>query len=114
MLIQRLSIDVKHEDLHLLENILIPGNPSFATRYRWTLKGLRGGTKLESVLIGNRRYTSTEAVDRFLIALNAPKAQPPEISARQRSRQDTAARKKLEAVGVICTNDQRIGAETNC
>ena len=93
-------IDIENEDLHLLETIPIPGNPCFGTRYRWSLKGIRGGVKLETVLIGNRRYCSTESVARFVAALNAPKSQAPEITGNQRARQNTAARKKLEAAGV--------------
>ncbi len=95
-----LSIDIENEDLHLLELVPIPGNPSFGTRYRWTLKGLRGGVKLESVLIGNRRYTSTEAVARFIAALNAPKRRVAEMSSNQRARQDAAAKRKCEAAGI--------------
>jgi len=37
----------------------------YATVYRWALKGARGNI-LESTLIGGIRYTSLEALQRFL------------------------------------------------
>lgn len=39
----------------------------YSTVYRWTTKGARGRL-LESVLIGGLRYTTVEAVGRFLAA----------------------------------------------
>jgi hypothetical protein len=42
----------------------IPGRPSLATVWRWVLHGTRAG-KLESILIGGRRFTSLEAIQRF-------------------------------------------------
>ena len=36
-----------------------------STVYRWTLRGVRGKT-LESTLLGGIRYTSLEALERFL------------------------------------------------
>jgi hypothetical protein len=42
----------------------VPGQPSVPTLWRWVLSGTRAG-KLESVLIGGRRYTSIEAIQRF-------------------------------------------------
>ena len=42
----------------------IPGHPSLATVWRWVLNGTRAG-KLDSILIGGRRFTSAEAVQRF-------------------------------------------------
>ena len=42
----------------------IPGRPSLATVWRWVLSGTRAG-KLDSILIGGRRFTSVEAIQRF-------------------------------------------------
>lgn len=42
----------------------IPGRPSMATVWRWVLKGTRAG-KLESILIGGRRFTSLEKIQMF-------------------------------------------------
>lgn len=42
----------------------IPGRPSQASVWRWVLKGI-GGVKLESILIGGKRFTSEESIQRF-------------------------------------------------
>ncbi len=39
-------------------------HPHVSTIYRWRLRGIRG-VKLETFLIGGRRYTSVEAIERF-------------------------------------------------
>ena len=44
---------------------ITPGRPHLATVYRWFTKGVRGGIKLETVLVGGRRFTSREAIQRF-------------------------------------------------
>ena len=44
---------------------LLPGNPHYATLFRWAQKGCRG-TRLETILVGGIRYTSREALDRFI------------------------------------------------
>ena len=49
---------------------LLPGRPNVTTLHRWCTAGTRGLT-LESYLVGARRYTSREAVERFLSELNA-------------------------------------------
>jgi hypothetical protein len=66
--------------------------PSAASLWRWALKGLRG-TKLETVLIGGRRYTSDAAFDRFVRSINeAGAALPPPT--RVRAKQRAAAAKR--------------------
>ena len=42
----------------------LPGHPHMSTLYRWRMKGVRG-VRLESVLVGGRRFTSREALERF-------------------------------------------------
>jgi hypothetical protein len=49
---------------------ILPGRPSFQSLHRWGTKG-RCGVRLESVLIGGRRYTSREAFGRFVERLTA-------------------------------------------
>lgn len=44
---------------------LLPTKPHPGTVHRWRLRGIRGVT-LETQLIGGVRYTSHEALDRFL------------------------------------------------
>ncbi len=44
----------------------IPGRrPNLSTLHRWRLHGVRG-RRLETLLIGGRRFTSVEAIARFL------------------------------------------------
>ena len=73
---------------------------SLATLHRWRLNGVRG-VKLETILIGGLRYTSREAIVRFIEAQNAddtPAA--PAITAAQRRRQSEAARLALQQTGL--------------
>ncbi len=43
----------------------------------WTSRGVRG-VVLESYCIGTRRFTSKEALERFLAKLNEPDKSPPQ------------------------------------
>jgi hypothetical protein len=73
---------------------------SLASLHRWRLNGVRG-VKLETVLICGLRYTSLEAIDRFITAQNADDAPAaPVITATQRRRQSEAARLALLQVGL--------------
>lgn len=97
-------IDLDVEKLITLQQAaaLLPGengksvNPQ--TVWRWTMRGLRG-VRLETVVIGGRRYTSREAVCRFAAALTAERdgravEMPPRPSGRAPA--DTAQRRTLE------------------
>lgn len=76
-----------------------PGRPvCVQTLHRWRLHGVRG-TKLETCIIGGMRYTSREAISRFISAMNPP-APVPAISANQRRKQSDAARRELEEFGI--------------
>jgi len=46
---------------------VFPGNPHISTLIRHMLKGL-GGIRLESLVAGGRRFTSREAILRFIVA----------------------------------------------
>jgi len=52
---------------------MLPGRTgngvSLSTVFRWMLKGCQG-QKLESLIVGGVRYTSREAVERFVARLN--------------------------------------------
>jgi len=50
----------------------IPGRPHISTVLRWCLKGIKGGIKLETILVGGKRFTSVEAIERFVARLSAP------------------------------------------
>ena len=45
----------------------IPGRPNLATIYRWFQRGARG-IKLDTVVVGHKRFTSVEAISRFIAA----------------------------------------------
>ncbi len=75
-----------------------PNRPGLSTVWRYTLKGIRGKL-LESAMIGGRRYTSREAIQRFLAAgdFTPPHAA---MSTSQRRRQSEAANRALEDRGL--------------
>lgn len=51
-----------------------PTRPSIATIRTWMQQGVNG-TRLESIIIGGRAFTSRQAVARFIAALNGGQAQ---------------------------------------
>ena len=63
-------IDILREELRPLEQTAqhIPGQPHVSTLFRWAGKGVHG-CRLETVLVGGRRFTSLEAVQRFVADL---------------------------------------------
>ena len=54
-----------------------PKRPNPATLWRWRKKGVRG-VKLETVLIGGRRYVSRTALRQFIEAVTAAASGKPE------------------------------------
>jgi hypothetical protein len=42
--------------------------PATSTMWRWTLKGVRGGVRLESFRIGGTTYTTPEMIERFIVS----------------------------------------------
>jgi hypothetical protein len=65
-------IDVTWENLESLCDAakLLPHRPHVSTLHRWRLRGIRG-VRLETCLIGGRRFTSREAIERFMRAVSA-------------------------------------------
>ncbi|MBA4106830.1 MAG: hypothetical protein C0485_13840 [Pirellula sp.] len=47
----------------------LPGRPHISTLHRWRMRGVRG-VKLETCLIGGTRYTSKEALQDFVDAID--------------------------------------------
>lgn len=98
-----MSIDTQIEDLITLAYASqnFPGRPvALQTIHRWRLNGVRG-VKLETCLIGGIRYTSHQAIQRFIEAQNAgPSETTPTISPSQRQRQSAAARQELAKMGI--------------
>ena len=73
----------------------VPGSPHVSTLHRWRLRGVRG-KKLETLLVGGTRFTSREAIDRFIAAGNADDAPAtPTFTATQRQHMSNAARATL-------------------
>src|SRR5688572_19826654 len=99
-------IDVSSESLVILTKAPehIPGRPHLATIYRWWQKGVRGGVKLETVLCGGRRFTSIEAIQRFVERLSggdgcAVESATPPRTPTQRERASSKASAELAASG---------------
>ena len=76
----------------------IPGHPSQASVWRWVLNGV-GGIKLESILIGGKRFTSVESIQRFCDRRTAAAdGDTPHVrTSPQREREITAAERDFDA-----------------
>lgn len=72
-----------------------------STVWRWALRGVRG-IRLETVLIGGIRYTSREALERFIARTTAAAIGTKALvrTSKQRQREIEAAKKELEAEGI--------------
>jgi hypothetical protein len=92
---------IDHESEQLLSMTdaakLLPGRPDVATLWRWRTTGCRGH-KLETLLFGGRRYTSREAIARFLAAINGEPIRTE--SPRQRERSIERAERRAAELGV--------------
>ena len=80
--------DVLSESVIPLNDVVkyLPFRTSIATVQRWIRRGASGAV-LETARIGSRRFTSKEAVQRFLVAQNEtakPQAAPPKSSLSKR------------------------------
>jgi hypothetical protein len=85
---------------------LIPNRPDKATVYRWYARGV-AGVKLETLMVGGRRYTSQEAIRRFFERRTA--TADAAISAgstadlgrqKQADRHDESVERELDARGI--------------
>lgn len=98
-----MTIDVQSEELITSKEACseFPGSQriSLAKLNRLWFKGIKGIT-LESIVIAGRRYTSREAILRFIAAQNADETPIPTITSAQRRRQSEAAQAALEEIGV--------------
>lgn len=95
-------IDIASENIIKLSDAcgyFPPEGVSTATIARWIQRGVRGVT-LETIVIGGRRLTSREAIERFISAQNAADAPAPVITPAQRRRQSEAARQALQEAGI--------------
>ena len=98
-----MSIDLSSEDIFPVSEAPqhIPGHPSKASVWRWVLKGV-GGVKLESILIGGKRFTSAESIQRFCDRRTAAAdGDPaPTRTSGQREREIAAAEQELSEDGI--------------
>ena len=80
---------------------LLPGRPHLSTLHRWRLRGVRG-VKLETFLIGGRRFTSREALERFIERTTAAAhgAPTPQRTRRQREVDIRRADAELKVDGI--------------
>jgi hypothetical protein len=87
--------DLLDEELHPLAKAgeLLTCRPHRSTAIRWADRGVRG-SRLETVTIGGRRYTSREALTRFIARLNGPRSgnDPPMSSLRERQKNRASQR----------------------
>ncbi len=90
---QRLSLT----ELARLEGVSIP------TVWRWRQRGIRG-IRLETCLVGGRRYTSRESFNRFVESTTAAADGEPACTAVRTSKQREAAiaraERELDAAGI--------------
>jgi hypothetical protein len=97
-------IDLETETLILPREVcrMFPGRSgkgiAICTVMRWMLKG-RKGHKLESLIAGGQRYTSREAVGRFLTKLNRGADYRPNQQRADRAREAQRAEDELTAEG---------------
>lgn len=79
----------------------VPGRPHVSTIWRWVNRGVRG-VKLETIMVGGRRFTSREALERFNQRITAVTAgEPlPVRTTRQRARDIDQARRDLAEAGI--------------
>ena len=96
-----MSIDPLSADLVTLAESrnLFPTRPHISTIWRWIQRGTRGH-RLDTCYVGGRRYTSHEAVARFLSALNNNGATAPAEPSKRRQRQIDQAEAELQAAGM--------------
>jgi len=102
------AIDILGETLVTIPqaSALLPPNekgrrPHIATIYRWMLRGVKG-VKLETCLVGGKRFTSHEALQRFSEAVTqAARGKPPTPRlSTKRKRRDEATERELDAAGL--------------
>jgi Protein of unknown function (DUF1580) len=81
---------------------LLPGRPSLNALWRWRTHGVRG-VKLETILVGGKRYTSREALQRFIERTTAAADGKvlPSRTTRQRKREDNATNEALLEAGLL-------------
>lgn len=94
-----MTIDIRNERAIPLTKSpkYFPGKPHVSTVFRWALRA--DDRRLETFKCGGRRFTTIEAIERFIARCSAnDKTQPPISHARRR--QVARAEAELEAAGI--------------
>ncbi len=96
-----MNLDIRAETILSFQQAAktLPGSPNLSTLHRWRLVGIRG-VKLETCMIGGKRYTSAEALARFSERISNA-ASSPSVTAKARQRSQKSAERKLDASGVV-------------
>ena len=71
-----------------------------ATLHRWASQGGLSGNRLETIKIGGVRYTSAQALKRFIERCSTGDANCQSRPTRQRRREVEKAESELEAAGI--------------
>jgi hypothetical protein len=80
---------------------ILPGRPNVSTLWRWSARGVRG-VKLETCVVGGKRFTSHEALARFAARCSAAAdgTPVPVRTSRQRAAAQRAAERELDEAGL--------------
>lgn len=96
-------IDISSESLLTISQAAksLPGRPHTSTLWRWVNRGVRN-YRLETCMIGGRRFTSQEALARFFRRLSGAVSneQAPLQTSCERTRADAEADKILDRAGI--------------
>ena len=96
-------IDLNEEQMLTLTQATaeLPGRPHIPTIWRWHARGLHG-VKLETIVIGGRRFTSREALQRFAERTTAAAGgtSAPARTSKQRTKAIAAADETLKQAGI--------------
>ena len=94
-------IDIEFEQLRLLSKASpdVPGHPHVSTLIRWALRGVKG-VQLDTVVVGGRRFTSLEAIQRFVAQLNTRASVTGTTENSKRQREIDTVKDRLDAEGI--------------
>lgn len=103
-----MAVDILNEDVVSLNDAakILPNRPHVSTMWRWYKRGVRG-IRLETAVLGGKRYTSKEAIQRFVERTTeahdrggAAPTKPINETMRQRRAAIEKAERELSAAGI--------------
>ena len=106
-----MAIDPFQDELIPLSHIArsLPNKPSPACLWRWHRRGVKG-IRLETVVVGGRRYTTRAAWDEFV---RRTTAEADRENADEYAGRTEVKRRKLKDAGLFCS-DQGDGHRQDC